>query len=392
MGILITVLQVGPDVIIQGSGTANTTDLSRGTTTNFLGQSTTPNTGKLIYSISNPTYTEHTGAGLTGPSSFGTGSLIGGPNTGTISNSNCLAITQSPLKLWFVDTVSPVSGTGSMTYESTTIAALGFTIGVYVWSWGSDANVDTITLQVGEITTPTPTVTQTPTNTPTPTTTPTNTGTPNPTPTNTPTNSQTPTNTPTNTTTPTKTPTNTPTNTSTPTNTTTPTKTPTNTPTVTKTPTNTPTVTKTPTNTPTVTKTPSQTPTNTPTVTKTPTNTPTNTQTPTNTPTNTQTPTTTPTQTPTNTPTLTQTPTNTPTVTQTPTNTPTQTMTPTPSFTPLFRIAIGTGYEECVVCYELSGNTVTSVEAPHAVWTNNQGFAVVQMNSVQLGGMNGLNS
>jgi hypothetical protein len=358
MGILITVLQVGPDVIIQGSGTANTTDLSRGTTTNFLGQSTTPNTGKLIYSVSNPTYTEHTGAGLTGPSSFGTGSLIGGPNTGIISNNNCLAITQSPLKLWFVDTVSPVNGTGSMTYESTTIAALGFTIGVYVWSWGSDENVDTITLQVGEITTPTPTVTQTPTNTPTPTTTPTNTGTPNPTPTNTPTNSQTPTNTPTNS----------------------------------QTPTNTPTVTKTPTNTPTNTPTPTKTPTNTPTNTSTPTNTPTVTKTPTNTPTNTTTPTKTPTNTPTNTPTVTQTPTNTPTVTQTPTNTPTQTMTPTPSFTPFFRFAVGEGYEECVVCYELTGNTVTSVEPPHAVWTNNQGFAVVQMNSVQLGGMNGLNS
>jgi hypothetical protein len=58
----------------------------------------------------------------------------------------------------------------------------------------------------------------------------------------------------------------------------------------------------------------------------------------------------------------------------------------------LFVIAVGEGYEECVVCYELTGNTVTSVEPPHAVWTNNQGFAVKQMNSVQLGGMNGLNS
>jgi hypothetical protein len=81
-------------------------------------------------------------------------------------------------------------------------------------------------------------------------------------------------------------------------------------------------------------------------------------------------------------------------VTPTPTlsPTPTRTVTPTPSFTPQFIIEVGEGYEECVVCYELSGNTVTSVEAPHAVWTNNQGYAVVQVNSVQLGGMNGLNS
>jgi hypothetical protein len=174
----------------------------------------------------------------------------------------------------------------------------------------------------------------------------------------------------------------------------TPTQTQTPTPTITQTVTRTQTPTPTPTNTLTKTPTPSVTSTQTPTptVTQTPTNTPTITVTPSVT--NTQTPTNTPTLT--NTPTVTNTPTNTssvtPTVTKTPTNTPTQTMTPTPSFTPAFVLLVGEGYEECVVCYELTGNTVTSVEVPHAVWTNNQGIAVAQMNSVQLGGMNGLNS
>jgi hypothetical protein len=68
------------------------------------------------------------------------------------------------------------------------------------------------------------------------------------------------------------------------------------------------------------------------------------------------------------------------------------TPTQTPTMTPNFVYSAGTEYEECVVCYELSGNTVTSVEPPHAVWTNNRGQSVIQMNSVQLGGMNGLNS
>jgi hypothetical protein len=392
MGILITALEVGSDVVFSGSGSANTLDLTQGVTGDTTGFSTTPNIGRLGFFGFTSIFTSHTGAGLTGPSSFGTGSALGGANVASIVANNGILITQTPLTLWFVDTVSPVSGNGYMTYENKTLASLGLTPGLYVWSWGTGGNADTITLQIGEITTPTPTPMVTTTVTPTPSITSTVTPTPTGTPNSTPTNTTTPTNTPTVTKTPNSTPTNTATPSITPTNTPTVTKTPTNTPTVTKTPTNTPTVTKTPTNTPTVTKTPSQTPTNTPTVTKTPTNTPTNTQTPTNTPTNTQTPTTTPTQTPTNTPTLTQTPTNTPTVTQTPTNTPTQTMTPTPSFTPFFRFAVGEGYEECVVCYELTGNTVTSVEPPHAVWTNNQGFAVVQMNSVQLGGMNGLNS
>ena len=81
-------------------------------------------------------------------------------------------------------------------------------------------------------------------------------------------------------------------------------------------------------------------------------------------------------------------------VTPTPTHTPTptKTPTPTPSFTPAFVIIVGEGYEECVRCVDVSGTTVTSVEPPHAIWTNNQGIAVAQMNSVQLGGMNGLNN
>jgi hypothetical protein len=303
MAIYITVKEVGGDVVFSGTGTANVTDLSASGTTSLGGFQIKPNDGILVYTVFNPTYNQY--FGITGPTSFGAGGNTGGPSTGTIPINNSVVVIPSTSAIYFTQGGTN-SCSGTMTFDDTTISALGMTEGVYVWTWGSGGNADSLTLQIGEL--------PTPTNTPTPTTTPTNTGTPNPTPTNTPTNSQTPT--------------------------------------------------------------------NTPTVTKTPTNTPTNTTTPTKTPTNT----------PTNTPTVTQTPTNTPTVTQTPTNTPTQTMTPTPSFTPFFRFAVGEGYEECVVCYELTGNTVTSVEPPHAVWTNNQGFAVVQMNSVQLGGMNGLNS
>jgi hypothetical protein len=288
--------------------------------------------------------------------------------------------------------------------------------------------------------TPTPTSTpnSTPTNTPTPSFTSTPTKTPNSTPTNTPTVTKTPTNTPTVTKTPTNTPTVTKTPTNTPTNTTTPTKTPTNTPTVTQTQTNTPTVTKT--QTPTVTTTP--------TLTVTPTNGSVliaidasfsqgsigalyvaNTSVPVDV----------------NTTitfvnvlgligggTITVNGTiligagsntgstyirldedystlddtsrfisliiNAPGTSLVFTTTldsqfgvsPTPTQTPT--MTPNFVYSAGTKYEECVVCYELTGNTVTSVEAPHAVWTNDRGQSVIQMNSVQLGGMNGLNS
>ena len=169
--------------------------------------------------------------------------------------------------------------------------------------------------------------------------------------------------------------------------------TPTPTPTVTQTNTPTPSVTPTNTVTPTVTQTPTKTAT--PTVTPTKTVTPTVTQTPTKTATPTVTPTktATPSVTPSITPTRTVTPTQTPTVT--PTNTPTQTQTPTPSLSG-FALTGGTTntqdgtivYEDCITC---SGNTYTQA-LPHAIYSNAQGRSVVQVDSVALGGFNGLNS
>jgi hypothetical protein len=200
------------------------------------------------------------------------------------------------------------------------------------------------------------------------------------------------------------TPTPTPTQTVTPTPTKTPvTPTPTPTSTITPTVTRTPTVTPTKTVTPTVTRTATVTPTPsiTPSITPTRTLTPTPSITPTITPTRTLTPT--PSITPTITPTISVTPTITPTTTITPTVTPTKTSTPTPtpSITPTitpsgFALSGGTTntqdgtivYEDCFTC---SGNTYTQA-MPHAIYSNAQGRSVVQVDSVALGGFNGLNS
>lgn len=44
-------------------------------------------------------------------------------------------------------------------------------------------------------------------------------------------------------------------------------------------------------------------------------------------------------------------------------------------------------------CLDNSGNTTQHlVETPHPTFTNGAGKAIVQMNMVELGGMNGLNS
>lgn len=50
---------------------------------------------------------------------------------------------------------------------------------------------------------------------------------------------------------------------------------------------------------------------------------------------------------------------------------------------------------ESILCIDVctpTGSTVVSVQPPHPVWTDNYGVAVTQLNSVTLGGPNGLNS
>jgi hypothetical protein len=58
----------------------------------------------------------------------------------------------------------------------------------------------------------------------------------------------------------------------------------------------------------------------------------------------------------------------------------------TPSDPP---ISAGTEYNVCVI--DCSGNTM-SITPPHPTWTNEQGHAVVLLDAIVLGGMNGLNN
>lgn len=52
-------------------------------------------------------------------------------------------------------------------------------------------------------------------------------------------------------------------------------------------------------------------------------------------------------------------------------------------------LSAGTENKICII--DCSGNT-TSIVPPHPTWTNEQGKAVVLLDAIALGGMNGLNS
>ena len=248
MCILITILEVGGNVVMSGGGSANTSALTSGASqtngstispsADFISLVSTGFTQVIPWTVV-PGITPNMGSG--GNTTIFTG-LTGTYSFGILEN-------------FFGDgflylDVAYVSGTEigptTATFLNRSFSTLGINTGTYTWTWGSGATEDSFTVQVGPLTvTPTPTVTatntQTPTTTTTLTTTPTNTVTS--TVTQTPTDNVTDTPTPTPTTTPT--PTVTATNTATPTVTTTKTPTQTNTPSYSPTPSETPNVCKT---------------------------------------------------------------------------------------------------------------------------------------------------
>lgn len=251
MSLIISVLEVGADVVVSGSGSVNLTSLTLTSSAAPLGALANlmnPYDGIVISSGSTSDNSD-TYSGFTPTTGFGTN-----VNSGAASSiGDLFGISTQTNDIYLpagYSSGSPLNG--SMTFTSETYTSLGLVNGSsYQYNWGTGGTADFILIQVGEPVTPTPTPTQTatPTNTVTPSATPTQTVTPSKTPTNTPTPSSTaavtPTVTPTNTVTPTVTQTNTPTAsvspTVTPTNTVTPSVTPTNTLTPTGTPTPTPT-------------------------------------------------------------------------------------------------------------------------------------------------------
>jgi hypothetical protein len=128
---IMTLEQDGSDVVGTGSGTigldglsyvedlTTTTDelIPDGSTINFG----TPASGATFYD------------GLTGPGSFGTG----GNTSATTGSGDPVAIVY-PIILVPQGYVSGTSLSDTATWDSTTLADLGVTPGVYRWTWGTD--------------------------------------------------------------------------------------------------------------------------------------------------------------------------------------------------------------------------------------------------------------
>jgi hypothetical protein len=140
---MVTLAQVGSNVVATGSGAINTTGLGPfGTATGdpeidaMLALIATGPTGSNADIYSGPT----------GPTSFGSGSVFHA-NSGS---GNLVGINGTDRTLFVPHNyVSNTALTSSATWNNATFASLGVTPGTYVWTWGTGLANQSFTLQIG---------------------------------------------------------------------------------------------------------------------------------------------------------------------------------------------------------------------------------------------------
>lgn len=137
----------GGDVVVTGSGSINTTSLSA------FGDFSVPIgvDGAVGFVGLGGFGTAY--AGLVGPVAFGTSNLIAASSSaGDLFGSQGFGgVILLPLNY-----VSGSALSNTLTFTGSSFAALGLTPGTYVWSWGSGATADTLTVQIGVTAVPEP--------------------------------------------------------------------------------------------------------------------------------------------------------------------------------------------------------------------------------------------
>jgi hypothetical protein len=143
---IVTLEQVGSNVVATGSGAINLTGLT------FF--STGPSSAGMLAAngviLTGPTAVGSADAYITvsGPTSFGTNML---PTPASSGSGDLVGI--NGLSAFIIVPHGYVSGnalTSSATWNNATFASLGVTRGTYEWTWGTGAN-QTFTLQIGPV-------------------------------------------------------------------------------------------------------------------------------------------------------------------------------------------------------------------------------------------------
>lgn len=142
---IISVQQIGPDVVATGSGSVDTTDL---TVTGSFGasiSSVNPGGGFLLVGGNGQNLTSY--QTITGPSTFGQfGSTAASGSSGALLG---LGASNSTLFLPPGYVSGSDLGTSTSTWSNQTLSGLHFTSGIYNYTWGTAPHADSLILEIG---------------------------------------------------------------------------------------------------------------------------------------------------------------------------------------------------------------------------------------------------
>ncbi len=141
--LVITMDQVGSNVVAIGNGTVNLTDLTNIGGEGDVAAVLASDDGLILGSSTSGTLY----SALTGLSNFGGGTYI----PASSSTGDHFGLFPGPD---IVVPVSYISGnvlSATATWDNTTLAALGVTDGTYGWTWGTGDNADSLTLEIAAV-------------------------------------------------------------------------------------------------------------------------------------------------------------------------------------------------------------------------------------------------
>ncbi len=141
-----TVQELGGDVVVNGAGTLDLTDLTQ--------EGSDPNvpfiypSADILTAGAAGTLTGY--SGVSGPAAFGPGSNFG--EASAASGSLAGLGGREGSNIWVVVPEGYLSGSAlsnAATFDDATFASIGLTPGTYVYTWGSGAHADSLTVQIG---------------------------------------------------------------------------------------------------------------------------------------------------------------------------------------------------------------------------------------------------
>ena len=137
----LTLSQVGGNVVVNGTGTINTTALTTASYSYTSAQITSSHAILFAGPTNFVACSVDVGGGLSGPTSFGSGSGVASSGTGSL-----VGIDGFDGAIW----VPQGYTSGTLLTDSTTFAgtfaSIGFTPGTYSYTWGTGASADSLTV------------------------------------------------------------------------------------------------------------------------------------------------------------------------------------------------------------------------------------------------------